>query len=93
MPDTKDWSWVVRRPCPECGPDASALTRADIPTMLRTNAAGWQLPLSAQVATEIRDAAAVAAGRFGRVTGDQWLRKGQQSWRSVTSPPLAAPVC
>jgi hypothetical protein len=52
MPDTKDWSWVVRRPCPECGPDASALTRADIPTVLRTNAAGWQLPLSAQVATE-----------------------------------------
>jgi len=47
MPDTKDWSWVVRRPCPECGLDASAIARADIPAMLTANAAGWQLPLTA----------------------------------------------
>jgi hypothetical protein len=26
MPDTKDWSWVVRHPCPECGLDATAFT-------------------------------------------------------------------
>ena len=40
MPDTKDWSWVVRRPCPECGLDASAIARADIPATLTANAAG-----------------------------------------------------
>jgi hypothetical protein len=21
VPDTKDWTWVLRRPCPECGFD------------------------------------------------------------------------
>ena len=25
VPDTKDWTWVLERPCPECGFDASAL--------------------------------------------------------------------
>ena len=25
-PDVKDWTWVLERPCPECGLDASAVT-------------------------------------------------------------------
>ena len=29
-PDTKDWTWVLERPCPECGFDASALQRPDL---------------------------------------------------------------
>jgi hypothetical protein len=33
----------------------------------------------AEVATEITDAAAVAARGFASVTGDQWLRKGRRS--------------
>jgi len=28
--DDKDWTWVLDRPCPECGLDVSGLTRADI---------------------------------------------------------------
>ena len=27
-PDTKDWTWVLERPCPECGFDAPALAVA-----------------------------------------------------------------
>ena len=46
-PDTKDWTWVLRRPCPECGLDTSSVTRADIPAMIRVNAAAWQEPLAA----------------------------------------------
>jgi hypothetical protein len=30
MTDTKDWTWVLERPCPECGFVADALARADI---------------------------------------------------------------
>ncbi len=41
-PDTKDWTWVLDRPCPECGLDASTIHHDDIPAMLRANAASWQ---------------------------------------------------
>lgn len=35
MADTKDWTWVLRRPCPECGFDASTLDRRQVATTLR----------------------------------------------------------
>ncbi|MGZ4438225.1 MAG: DinB family protein [Nocardioides sp.] len=41
-PDTKDWTWVLERPCEECGFDAAALDRATLPDRVRTNAAAWQ---------------------------------------------------
>jgi hypothetical protein len=41
-PDTKDWTWVLDRPCPECGLDTSTFGHDDIPAMLRANAAAWQ---------------------------------------------------
>ncbi|WP_331087856.1 DinB family protein [Actinophytocola sp.] len=40
-PDTKDWTWVLDRPCPECGFDARNLAREDVAGMLRRNAAAW----------------------------------------------------
>jgi hypothetical protein len=46
IPDTKDWTWVLRRPCPECGLDTSSVTRAGIPAMITANAAAWQEPLT-----------------------------------------------
>lgn len=46
-PDTKDWTWVLRRPCPECGLDTSALSREELPAMTRENAAAWRAPLAA----------------------------------------------
>jgi hypothetical protein len=30
-PDVKDWTWVLARPCPECGFDASTGTLDDLP--------------------------------------------------------------
>lgn len=41
-PDTKDWTWVLDRPCPECGLDTSTINHDDIPAMLRANAESWQ---------------------------------------------------
>lgn len=41
QPDTKDWTWVLDRPCPECGYDASRVAATDVAGAVRTNAAGW----------------------------------------------------
>jgi hypothetical protein len=35
-PDDKDWTWVLERPCPECGYDASAVSGRDVPGRLRS---------------------------------------------------------
>jgi SAM-dependent methyltransferase len=40
-PDTKDWTWVLERPCPECGLDAGSLYPGDLPHLLRANAQVW----------------------------------------------------
>ena len=40
-PDTKDWTWVVEKPCPQCGFDASKLEPADVAALVRSNAAAW----------------------------------------------------
>ena len=47
VPDAKDWTWVLRRPCPECGFDTSSFAREDVPAMIRANAAAWREPLTA----------------------------------------------
>jgi len=40
-PDTKDWTWVLERPCDECGYDASTVGVADLPHRIRANAVVW----------------------------------------------------
>ena len=44
-PDTKDWTWVLERRCPECGFDAPALDPAGVPQAIRDNATLWQVVL------------------------------------------------
>jgi len=39
--DTKDWTWVLERPCDECGADVGALTMAQIANLNRQGAARW----------------------------------------------------
>lgn len=34
-PDTKDWTWVLERPCPDCGLAAGAVDGAEVPALLR----------------------------------------------------------
>lgn len=41
-PDTKDWTWVLREPCDECGLEAGTVVPELIPQMLRDNAGEWQ---------------------------------------------------
>ncbi len=35
MADSKDWTWVLEKPCPECGFDGAGVTRFDIAPALR----------------------------------------------------------
>ena len=46
VPDTKDWTWVLERPCPECGFDASTLAATDVAGLVRENAEAWQRVLA-----------------------------------------------
>jgi len=41
VPETKSWTWVLERPCPECGFDASGVPYADIPRLARENIERW----------------------------------------------------
>jgi hypothetical protein len=42
VPDTKDWTWVLQRPCPECGFDTQSFAVQAVPEMLTANAAAWR---------------------------------------------------
>jgi hypothetical protein len=45
-PDTKDWTWVLERPCEECGFDASLVRREEIGDVIRGGARQWVAVLS-----------------------------------------------
>ena len=81
-PDTKDWTWVLERPCPECGFVAAELAREDIGATLLTAAEQLETALSAPGATErpaptvwspleyachVRDVCRVFSGRLHRM--------------------------
>ena len=40
-PDTKDWTWVLQRPCEECGLDVRGVERQDFARLFRANARIW----------------------------------------------------
>jgi hypothetical protein len=46
VPDEKDWTWVLERPCPECGFDASTFPAAAVAPLIRVNAGAWSRLLS-----------------------------------------------
>lgn len=45
-PDEKDWTWVLQRPCPDCGYDASSVLRGDLPPRILSAAATLRAALS-----------------------------------------------
>jgi DinB superfamily len=40
-PETKSWTWVLERACPECGFDAQGYARELVGSLVRDNAARW----------------------------------------------------
>ena len=59
LSDGKDWTWVVERPCPECGFDGSRCVATDVAGLIRANAAAW---------AELHRAGRIVAGRPGPST-------------------------
>ncbi|GAB3286271.1 DinB family protein [Sinomonas notoginsengisoli] len=41
IPDSKDWTWVLSRPCPECGFDADSLTPHQVAARLDAMLPRW----------------------------------------------------
>jgi hypothetical protein len=46
VPDTKDWTWVLDRPCPECGFDPDAQGLGDLPRLVHDTAMAWSQVLT-----------------------------------------------
>ena len=42
VPDDKDGTWVLERPCPECGFGAHVVALHEVPASLRDLVGGWQ---------------------------------------------------
>lgn len=56
IPDIKDWTWVLQRPCPECGFDASAATPATVAGAVESMLPRWRAALRRPDAAERPDA-------------------------------------
>jgi len=57
-PDTKDWTWVLERACPDCGFDAAAVDRGHLGARIRESATTWPSVLAGPDST-VRPAANV----------------------------------
>ena len=45
-PDDKDWTWVLLRPCPECGFDPSTVSASAVGATVRTTVPRWAKALA-----------------------------------------------
>jgi len=59
VPDDKDWTWVLDRPCAECGFDAHTVVPSEVPGAIRELVGSWRQVL-------VRDDVAV------RPSPDRW---------------------
>jgi len=46
VPDTKDWTWVLVRPCPECGLEVGTYVLDEVAGRLRAATVAWTAVLS-----------------------------------------------
>ena len=65
VPDTKNWTWVLERPCPECGFDASTWRAEDVGAAIRAQPAVWSGLLQHPRAAERPSAAQWSATEYG----------------------------
>jgi hypothetical protein len=55
VPDEKDWTWVLTRPCPECSFDASTVTPSTVPGTIDSMLPRWRAVLRRPNAAERPD--------------------------------------
>ena len=51
-PETKNWTWVLERPCPDCGFEASSFAVGTIAAALDDNARRWEAGLARRGVTD-----------------------------------------
>ncbi|MEW1951834.1 DinB family protein [Terrabacter sp. NPDC080008] len=81
-PDDADWTWVLERPCPDCGFDPGAVETADVPALLREAAERYAVRLGRddartrpeagvwsplEYACHVRDVCEVMTGRLEQI--------------------------
>jgi DinB family protein len=54
IPDTKNWTWVSERSCPECGFDPQRIEREQVAALLADNAREWATLLAEQADVQDR---------------------------------------
>ncbi len=69
-PDTKDWTWVVDRPCPECGFDPASVVPEGIPAILADVARNFSLALGRADAGVRPDPRTWSAVEYGQHVAD-----------------------
>jgi hypothetical protein len=72
-PDTKNWTWVLERACPQCGLDTTTLTYEDVPRMLRANAREWPAVLARPDVRERPDDATWSPLEYGAHVRDVFV--------------------
>ena len=77
-PDTKDWTWVLGRPCPECGLDVAAFPRAELTGRLHANAEAWLPVLEWGDVRERPDATTWSALEYGCHVRDVFALFGER---------------
>src|SRR5215217_229826 len=55
VPDEKDWTWVLTRPCPECSFNASTVTPSTVPGNIESMLPRWRAVLRRPDAAERPD--------------------------------------
>jgi hypothetical protein len=65
VPDTKDWTWVLRRPCPECGFDASRVRPDEVAGLVRADLPVWRDVVLADGAADRPDDATWSPLEYG----------------------------
>jgi hypothetical protein len=53
-PDTKNWTWVLDRPCDECGFDSRGIDPRAVGSLLRDNADAWVAVLTSAADLAVR---------------------------------------
>jgi hypothetical protein len=64
-PDDKDWTWVLNRPCPECGFDASVPDRSELAALTRAIVTALQSTVTARGGTRRPQPAVWSALEYG----------------------------
>lgn len=79
VPDDKDWTWVLDRPCDECGFEASTVPREQLGERFFVAGEEWVQILRESPAVEVRPAAAVWSPlEYGAHVRDLYVITGQR---------------